>query len=105
MVAALSALCERSETATSPATPIGRTNISAIRSAPETTDGAPGDWETSCDQIGRNWMKTAPAISPTSEPRPPTTTPTRSRIESAIGKVSGLTNVVAIANREPATPA
>ena len=45
-------------------------------------------------------MKTAPAISPTSEPRPPTTTPTRSRIESAIGNVSGLTNVVAIANSD-----
>ena len=50
-------------------------------------------------------MKIAPAISPTSEPSPPMTTPTRSRIESAIGNVSGLTNVVAIANSDPATPA
>ena len=79
--------------------------MSAIRTTPETTAGAPGDFETCCDQMGRNWMKTAPTISPTSEPSPPTTTPTRSRIESAIGNVSGLTNVVAIANSDPATPA
>jgi hypothetical protein len=77
----------------------------AMSRAPETTDGAPGDFETSCDHVGRNWMNTAPATSPTSEPSPPTTTPTRRRIESATGNVSGLTYVVAIANREPATPA
>jgi hypothetical protein len=52
-----------------------------------------------------NWMKTAPTIGPSSEPSPPTTTPTRRKIESAIGNVSGLTNVVAIVKSEPATPA
>lgn len=41
---------------------------------------------------------------PASDPRPPTTTPTSRKIESAIGNVSGLTNVVAIANSDPATP-
>src|SRR5262245_65813045 len=77
----------------------------AISTTPDTIAGAPGDLDASCDQIGRNWMKTAPAIKPTSEPSPPTTTPTRSRIERATGKMSGFTNVVAIAKSEPATPA
>jgi hypothetical protein len=51
------------------------------------------------------WMKTAPMTSGQREPRPPTTTPTSRKIESAIGNVSGLTKVVAMASREPATPA
>ena len=37
--------------AISPANPIGSTNISAIRMSPETTLGAPGDFETSCDPV------------------------------------------------------
>ena len=50
-------------------------------------------------------MKIAPKTSGQSEPSPPTTTPTRRKIESAIKYVSGFTNVVAIAKNEPATPA
>ena len=50
-------------------------------------------------------MKTAPKTRPESPPRPPTTTPTRRNIDSATGNVSGLTNVVAIAKSDPATPA
>ena len=51
------------------------------------------------------WMKIAPKTSGQSEPSPPTTTPTSRKMESAIGNVSGLTNVVAIASSEPAMPA
>ena len=42
---------------------------------------------------------------PLSPPTTPTTTPTSRKIESAIGNVSGLTKVVAIAKSAPATPA
>ncbi len=51
------------------------------------------------------WMKIAPKTSGQSEPSPPTTTPTSRKIESVIGNVSGLTNVVAIASSDPETPA
>ena len=64
-------------------------------------EATPSPWA----QSGRNWMKIAPTTRPESPPRPPTTTPTRRKIESAIGKVSGLTNVVAMAKSDPATPA
>ena len=55
------------------------------------TAGAPGDFEMFCAQSGMNWMKIAPTMSPVREPRPETTTPTRRKIESATGNVSGLT--------------
>src|SRR6266545_2588503 len=50
-------------------------------------------------------MNNAPRSIPWSEPRPPTTTPVSSRIESEIGNVSGLTKAIEIASSEPATPA
>ena len=52
-----------------------------------------------------NWMKIAPAMRPFSEPSPETTMPTRRKIDSATGNVSGLTNVVVIAKSDPAAPA
>ena len=88
---------------------------------PKATAGAPGasvsrspssgsqsgitDSTRCAHSICMKWMKIAPNTSGQSEPRPPTTTPTSRKIDSAIGKVSGLTNVVAIASSEPATPA
>ena len=50
-------------------------------------------------------MKMAPKAIGQSEPSPAATAPTSRKIESVIGNVSGLTNVVAIASSEPATPA
>ena len=50
-------------------------------------------------------MNAAPATRPASEPSPATTAPTRRKIESATGYVSGLTKAGAIAKSEPATPA
>jgi hypothetical protein len=47
----------------------------------------------------------APTTRPESPPRPPTTIPTRRKMESAIGNVSGFTKALAIANSPPATPA
>ena len=50
-------------------------------------------------------MKIAPNTRPESPPSPPTTIPTRRKIDSATGNVSGLTNALAIAKSPPATPA
>ena len=50
-------------------------------------------------------MKIAPKTSPDRPPSPPTTMPTRRKIESATGNVSGFTNALAIAKSPPATPA
>ena len=55
------------------------------------TAGAPGDFEMFWAQSGMNWMKIAPMISPCNEPSPAMTTPTRRKIDSATGNVSGLT--------------
>ena len=92
-----------------------------IRTTPNATAARPGASVSMSPRIGRKsgitlstrcahsicmkWMKIAPKTSGQSEPSPPTTTPTSRKIESAIGNVSGLTNVVAIASSEPATPA
>src|ERR1041384_6811007 len=52
--------------------------------------GTPERVETCVEIVGRYWTKSAPRTSPGSEPRPPTTAPTRIRIESRHVKLGGV---------------
>ena len=107
VAARLSALCERSEPADEPRD--AHRQHEHQRDQDEPVDhrrGTAATFETSCAQMRHELDEDRPRRSgPTSEPSPATTTPTSRKIESAIGNVSGLTKVVAIANSAPATPA
>ena len=67
--------------------------------------GRPGDFETSCAQMRQELDEDRAGEQPDERAEPADDDADEQEIESAIGKVSGLTNVVAIANSDPATPA
>ena len=55
--------------------------MTAIRTTPYTTDGAPGFLVTCCAGSGRYWMNAAPTTAPGSQPSPPTASPITRVIE------------------------
>ena len=73
---------------------------------PNKTDGTPGELETLPAQLGTNWTNSAPAVSPASEPRPPTTAPTTSSSDLSNPNDCGLTYQFETRTKsDPATPA
>ena len=98
---------------TPPWIPLGHTSMAPISTSPYTAIGRL--WETLFDsenefamslvQFGRSTSSAAPHTAPTSEPRPPITTPASSVSDSWRGNAPGWASCVTTASSPPPSPA